>query len=190
MLPIVKIFVSLIHLFPWETFFWFSLPSFPCQVSFNKNFILTKTFCRILYNCLDFCQFFYVHKGLNSPCQWLVKKFSKLFRKYSQTWANDYLRIATTCLHGPPLWSPNLGLFYINLPKAATTSQQGPQIRGPYGGSLVWQYKLYSFLQFDVWKILNLVEQMNQKWKKRLYLKVTTLFLEGLHLLSTNKINA
>ncbi len=40
----------------------------------------------------------------------------KLEWEYSQTWANDHLRIATTCLQRPPLWSPNLSLYNINLP--------------------------------------------------------------------------
>jgi hypothetical protein len=35
---------------------------------------------------------------------------------YSQTWVNDHLRIATTCLQRPSFWSPNLSLCNTTLP--------------------------------------------------------------------------
>ncbi len=35
---------------------------------------------------------------------------------YSQTWVNDHLRIATTCLQRPSFWSPNLSLYNTTLP--------------------------------------------------------------------------
>ena len=33
---------------------------------------------------------------------------------YSQTWVNDHLRIATTCLQWPPFWGPFLNFNKIN----------------------------------------------------------------------------
>ncbi len=49
--------------------------------------------------------------------------------QYIQTWANNHLRIATTCLRRPPFWSPNFDSL-----QHKATFQQWPQIWGPEGG--------------------------------------------------------
>jgi len=62
--------------------------------------------------------------------------------KYSQTWANDHLQIATTCSQRPPFWGPNYTFYNINDLQTTTTCQQRPLILGPEDGrcTLVWLY--------------------------------------------------
>ncbi len=55
---------------------------------------------------------------------------------YSQTWANDHLRIVTTWLQRPPFWIPNLDFYNIIYLWTTTTFPQRPQIWGPQGLSL------------------------------------------------------
>ena len=65
-----------------------------------------------------------------------------LRRKYSQTWANDHLRIATTCQQRPPFCGPNLNFYNINDLWITTTCQQRSLFLGPKGGrcTQVWLY--------------------------------------------------
>ena len=67
---------------------------------------------------------------------------SKVHTKYSQTWANDYLRIATTCKQRPPFCGPILNFYNINDLWTTTTCQQRPLFVGPEGGlcTQVWLY--------------------------------------------------
>ena len=54
------------------------------------------------------------------------------FLQYSQTWANDHLRITTTCLKRPSFWGPISTFYQIKIYFWTTTScQQRTQIRGP-----------------------------------------------------------
>jgi len=59
---------------------------------------------------------------------------------YSQTWANDHLRITITCQQRPPFLGHILDFNYINYLWTTTTCQQLPVFWGPKGGrcSQVW----------------------------------------------------
>ena len=81
----------------------------------------------ISYHCFIRCHSYNRRTQLwkltrSQSCQTLISLFfqflllSLAILKYSQTWVNDHLRIATTCLQRPLFWSPNLRLHNINLP--------------------------------------------------------------------------
>ncbi len=67
---------------------------------------------------------------------------------YSQTWANDHLRIVTTCLQRPLFWGPNYIFYNINDLQTTTTCQQRPLFLGPEGGrcTQVWLYIYFLIL--------------------------------------------
>ncbi len=50
------------------------------------------------------------NKTLTAFHSWMV------LCKYGQTWANDHLRIATTCLQPPRFWGPILSCYNMKLP--------------------------------------------------------------------------
>ena len=57
-----------------------------------------------------------------------------LNHQYRQTWVNDHLRIATTCLQRPPFWGLILNFHSINDPRTTTTCPYWPQFWCPEGG--------------------------------------------------------
>jgi hypothetical protein len=61
---------------------------------------------------------------------------------YSQTWDNDHLRIATTCLLRPPFCGPNWNFYFMNDHWNTTTCQQWSLFLGPKCGrcTQVWLY--------------------------------------------------
>ena len=59
-----------------------------------------------------------------------------LRRKYSQTWANDHLRIATTCQQRPPFCGPILSFYNIKLPLNSDHLSTMATICGSQGWSL------------------------------------------------------
>ncbi len=69
---------------------------------------------------------------------------------YSQTWANDHLRITTTCLQRPLFWGPVFHVYSEKVLWATTTCQLQSQLWGPEGGcfTLVW---LYIVLNIQKW---------------------------------------
>ncbi len=80
-----------------------------------------------------------------------------LILQYSQTWANDHLRITTTCLQRPLVYNDHycgVPFFTFRAQKnlwTTTTWQQRPQFWGPVGGrcTQVWLYFCKSFLSLD-----------------------------------------
>ncbi len=83
----------------------------PTQIPF---WIVSNEHCKA--NIVTFNDFLFF-QSINDFYLFSVQIYnSNLHHKYSQTWANDYLRIATTCLQRPPFWSPNLDLYNINQP--------------------------------------------------------------------------
>ena len=62
---------------------------------------------------------------------------NKLVKKYSHTWVNDHLSIATTCLQRPQFWDPILNIYYINDLWTKTTCQQWRLPWDPRGGRCI-----------------------------------------------------
>jgi len=76
------------------------------------------------------------------------------YRMYSQTWTNDHLQIATTCLLRPLFWGPVVYFYYISDIWTTTTSLQRLLFWGPKGGRCVlysYQRKVI-FQSIDLWK--------------------------------------
>ena len=97
-------------------------------------------------------------------------RFVELFlSKYSQTWVNDHLRIATTFLQWPPFWSPILIFNYINDLWTTTTCLQRPLFWGLKRGccTQVWLYvkakyvfKSQLFITVNLFSIVPFVKTM------------------------------
>ena len=64
--------------------------------------------------------------GKSILCNKMNGFFGLILTIYSQTWANDHLRIATACLQRSPFRGPIFSFY--NIRKATTTCQQRPQI--------------------------------------------------------------
>ncbi len=88
---------------------------------------------------------------------------------YSQTWANDHLRIATTCLWWLLFWSPNISLYKTNLHlKKDHLSKPATNLESQ-GGSLYASLTLV-LLQFNYFEIVrkmtsreySFINKMNQ----------------------------
>ncbi len=85
-------------------------------------------------------------------------KICALVIVYRQTWANDHLRITTTGIQRPSFWSPNLNLYYINLPLnnnhlSTTASYLGP-----------WGWSLYTSLTVSLFKCNPVVKLLYSKF--------------------------
>ncbi len=77
---------------------------------FCKFYILLLQFCHALVSTQVLKLSVYITKGPKI----LGKLDSGIIIIYSQTWNNDCLRIAATCLQCPSFWSPILSFYNMN----------------------------------------------------------------------------
>jgi len=72
----------------------------------------------------------------------MLNQLHEVHQKYSQTWSNNHLRIATTCLQRPLFWGPNETFYNINDLRTMAACQQRPLFLGPEVGrcTQVWLY--------------------------------------------------
>ncbi len=94
-----------------------------------------------------------------------LTNYITLKRFYSQTWANDLLRIAT-CLQRTLFWGPNQTFYNKNNLRATTTCQQQPLFLDPDGGrcTQVWLY-LWNLVLVDNKKLYFMFFKRNCKEK-------------------------
>ena len=101
-----------------------------------------------LPNCVLFCLVCRQIRNVESHCFKLIQFFVVIVMvkyKYSQTWANDHLRITTTCLQRPPFLGPIFNFHNIKLPLnsdhlSTTVSNLGSQ-----------GWSLYTGLTVQIW---------------------------------------
>ena len=86
---------------------------------------------------------------------------------YSQTWANDHLRIATTCLQRPLFWGPILNFYSINDLWTTTTCQQPPLFFGSQGWSLYTGLTVHRFLMSVWWNKSSNYFNIKTLWKSK-----------------------
>ena len=106
------------------------------------------------------CKFYYRYNYFISLIFYTAEPFQSHFNRFSNqfydesvykenmvkqsTWANDYLRITTTCLQRPPFWCPSFTFYKIKHPlnndQSTTATNLGFREWSVYTGLTVLRY--------------------------------------------------
>jgi len=81
---------------------------------------------------------------------------------YSQTWVNDHLRIATTCLQRPQFWGPNFNFHNIKLPLNNDHLSTMATNFGSQGWSLSTSLTVYKLLLFKHFHFMHVIISHHQ----------------------------